>query len=102
MVHTIIGELGEIGAPNAGSVEWLVFLPIGPLQCGVAALYFSSGPAIALISACIGVGYVVATVFPSDRGRRFRARAAPGRIEPVRRLGRLGLAQFGWRLTILH
>ncbi len=67
VVHTI-SELGEMGAPNARAVAWLVFLPIGLLQFVVTALHIASDPAIGLVSACIGVGYVVAAVFPCDPG----------------------------------
>lgn len=67
IVHTI-SELGEVGAPHARAVAWLVFLPIGLLQWLVAAWHVSNAPAVALVAACIGTGYVVAAVFPCDPG----------------------------------
>ncbi|MES2583485.1 MAG: DUF998 domain-containing protein [Pseudomonadota bacterium] len=67
VVHTI-SELGEVGAPDARAVAWLVFFPVGLLQLLVAGLHFASTPLVALVAVCLGAGYVVAAVFPCDPG----------------------------------
>lgn len=70
VVHTI-SELGEMGAPNARTVAWLVFFPVGLLQAVLAGFLITSAPVVALVAACIGMGYVVAAFFPCDPGSPF-------------------------------
>jgi Protein of unknown function (DUF998) len=67
VLHTI-SELGEIGSPDQGFVAWGVFLPIGLAFLPGAFLFQASAPAVAALSLCIAVGYLVAAVVPCDPG----------------------------------
>lgn len=63
--HTI-SELGEIGTPFTKPVSYGFFLPIGILLLLVALLADSSS--VQGLSACLGIGYLVAAFFPCDVG----------------------------------
>lgn len=65
--HTI-SELGEVGAPQQSLVAYGVFLPVGILLLIAFALAVPKAPAVAGLALAIAVGYLVAVVFPCDRG----------------------------------
>ncbi len=63
--HTI-SELGEIGSADARLVGYGLFLSVGLLLIGLAAL--SNGQPLRGLAACVGIGYIVAAFFPCDVG----------------------------------
>lgn len=63
-----ISELGEIGAPDQHAVAYGWFLPIGLLMAFAGILLVDVDATVAALAACIGVGYLVAVVFPCDPG----------------------------------
>ncbi|MCB2378982.1 DUF998 domain-containing protein [Hymenobacter sp. BT635] len=63
--HTI-SELGEDGAPNRLTVSWGLFFPIG-VGLLLGAMLTTNPPLRGLL-VCLGIGYVVAAVFPCDVG----------------------------------
>jgi hypothetical protein len=65
--HTI-SELGEFGSPYQGVVSFGVFLPVGLALAAVAVMLRPTESMAATLAACIAVGYLVAAVFPCDRG----------------------------------
>jgi Protein of unknown function (DUF998) len=67
MRHTI-SELGEFGSPRQNFVAFGIFLPVGVLLLAVAFLLHSVNQPAALLALCIGIGYVVAALFPCDPG----------------------------------
>lgn len=63
--HTI-SELGEDGAPNRRAVSWGLFFPVGVgLLLGALLAHV---PALRGLLLCLGIGYLVAAVFPCDVG----------------------------------
>ena len=71
--HTI-SELGEVGAPDARRVAWLLFAPVGLvlLAVGILALRGGTpeplGEPFGLLALAVGVGYLGAVLFPCDPG----------------------------------
>ena len=70
--HTI-SELGEIGAADQRFVGFGLFLPTGAVLLLISLFLYqrSSGetdPVLGGLSACVGIGYVVAAFFPCDTG----------------------------------
>lgn len=63
--HTI-SELDEVGSPLSRTVSYGLFLPVG-LLLGVVAL-LAPTTALAGLAGCVGIGYVVAALFPCDVG----------------------------------
>ncbi|PJJ59840.1 DUF998 domain-containing protein [Hymenobacter chitinivorans] len=63
--HTI-SELGEDGAPNRRAVSWGLFFQVGAGLLLGALLAHT--PALRGLLLCLGIGYVVAAVFPCDVG----------------------------------
>lgn len=68
--HTI-SELGETGAADGARVNYFLFLPIGLallLLAGITYIQDIGSPALMGLSACLGIGYAVAALFPCDQG----------------------------------
>ena len=64
--HTI-SELGEQGAPDAGVINYGLFLPAGLLLAGVSLL--SGGqPLLQGIAGGLGLGYTASALWPCDAG----------------------------------
>jgi len=68
--HTI-SELGEVGTPHQQLVAFGIFAPVGAILLLVAYLARSASPETAALALCISIGYLVAAVFPCDRGSPF-------------------------------
>jgi Protein of unknown function (DUF998) len=64
--HTI-SELGEITYTRSAWVSWGLFLPVG-ISFILLGLWGAKEEATQGIAVCLGVGYVVAAVFPCDEG----------------------------------
>jgi len=64
--HHTISELGETGGPLSRVVSYGLFLPVGLLLGLVAML--TDTTALAGLTGCVAIGYVVAAFFPCDVG----------------------------------
>ena len=72
-ISNTISELGETGAPHAGTVAFGFFLPTGLLVWFGLALVFRRAPneyvTVGIISLTgLGAGYVISAFFPCDPG----------------------------------
>ncbi|MCV2351524.1 DUF998 domain-containing protein [Paucibacter sp. Y2R2-4] len=66
-LHTI-SELGEVSAPDQRFVALGLFLPVG-LALGLAAAFLMSRhEALAALAGAVAAGYILAALFPCDRG----------------------------------
>lgn len=64
--HTI-SELGEITYTRSAWVSWGLFFPVG-VSFLLVGFWGAKQESIQGIAMCLGVGYVVATLFPCDEG----------------------------------
>ena len=69
-IKDTISELGEYGSKHAKMVNYGLFLPVGVLLFIIAFLNTSNSVLMGL-SISLGIGYVVAAIFPCDPGSPF-------------------------------
>lgn len=71
-VRDTISELGEAGSPQAKLVAAGVFLPVGLAMLALAWLSpqpaSGNGSSGSVLASCLGIGYIVAALFPCDPG----------------------------------
>ncbi len=73
-VKNTISEVGEVGSSFQKAVGYGVFLPVGVLLLAMSLTLYFQGLhnnyllGLCGVSGCVGIGYVVAALFPCDPG----------------------------------